>query len=235
MPIPWEPSMGEFFATLRTPQWEWRLPAHSHPANPLPLSNSRSISFALCGKPSCGPRAKWCGGGAQLATSSVKSRMKPGAKSPGPPQPAWSCGASAPRDARLRLQWLPGRTPYLCLEIVVEVCLHGAQRFLISLQAVNHSRTLERRNDKRRELLRVHPCPNFPRLDSRADHRSKVAPPTAQGLARARPENGISVVVIDRRVEQRTAAGNRSAPLNKIRNQLLQSIDSIRDAFQIVN
>ena len=99
--------------------------------------------------------------------------------------------------------------------------LHGAQSFLTLFKAVNHDRPLEGRNDQSRDPLCVDPWADFPRFDSGTDHRNKVAAPAPQGLASALAQNGISVVCIYRRVEQRTAAGNNSPALNEIRNQLL--------------
>jgi hypothetical protein len=111
----------------------------------------------------------------------------------------------------------------------------GAQRFCSSFKAVDHSCTLEGRNDERRSLLGVHSGADFSRFDPRTDYRNDVAPPATQRLACALTQNRISVIGIDRRVEQWTATGNRSPPLNKIRNQLLEPVDGIGDGIQVVN
>src|SRR5258707_10533143 len=99
--------------------------------------------------------------------------------------------------------------------------LDGAQRLLSSFKAVEHDCTLEGRNDEGGDLLRVDPWTDFPRFDSGTHYRNNVAAPTTYNQARTLAQNRISIIGIDRRVQQRTAAGNDSAPLDKIRNQLL--------------
>src|SRR5216683_50539 len=106
-------------------------------------------------------------------------------------------------------------------KIAVEMGLYGAQRLLSSFKAVDHDCTLEGRNDESCQLLCIDSGADLPRFDSGADYRNNVAPPATQRLARALAQNSVSVIGIDRRVEQWTAAGNDSAPLDKIRNQLL--------------
>src|SRR5260370_26223093 len=67
--------------------------------------------------------------------------MKVGASLPRRPRLAWPCEVSAPRDARLHLPWLLRRNAHLSFEIIVEMCLDGAKRFLISFKAVEHDGT----------------------------------------------------------------------------------------------
>src|SRR6267142_2945425 len=98
--------------------------------------------------------------------------------------------------------------------------LDGTQSILISFEAVDHHCTLKEGNHECRELLCIDLRADFPRFDSGTDHRNDVAAPTTQRFASAPAQDGISIIGIDRRVEQRTAAGNSSTPLNKIGNQL---------------
>src|SRR4029077_10497151 len=113
--------------------------------------------------------------------------------------------------------------------------LDGAQRFLTSFKTAEHDGTLEGTNDESGELLCVYPRADFPRFHSGTDHQNKVAAPATQGLARARTQDTISVISIVRRVEQWTASGYDPAPFNKIRNELLEPVDGIRDGIEIAN
>src|SRR6266481_857038 len=98
---------------------------------------------------------------------------------------------------RPRLAW----HSHFCFEVVVQMGLDGAQRFLSSFQAVDHDGALEGRNDESRELLSVDLRANFPRFDSGLDNRNNVALPATQGLASALAQNSVAVIGIDRRVE----------------------------------
>src|SRR5260221_7511107 len=87
------------------------------------------------------------------------------------------------RTPRLPPHRLLRRKADFRFEIAVEMGLDGAQRILISFKAVDHNRTLERRNYQSGKLLCVDFGADFPRLDSSTDHRTEVAAPATQRLA----------------------------------------------------
>src|ERR1700693_3822593 len=124
---------------------------------------------------------------------------------------------------------------HFSFEVVVKMGLDGEQRFLTSFKTAKHDCTFEGRNDESRQSLRVDFGADFTRFDSSMDDRNEVALPPTQSLARTLAQHRISVIGIDSRVKQRTTAWDNSAPLNKIRNELLQPVNGVRDGIQIVD
>src|ERR1700722_10509835 len=111
--------------------------------------------------------------------------------------------------------------------------LDGEERCVASFKTTKHDCAFEGRNDESHQILCTDSTADFTRFDSGIDHRSEVVLPPMQSLARTTAQNRIPVIGIDGRVKQRTTAWDNSAPLNKIRDELLQPVNGVRDGIQI--
>src|SRR5215467_1092839 len=137
---------------------------------------------------------------------------------------AW-CGA---RDS------LPAES-YFSLKVALQMGLSRNQGCSITFQAADHQCSFQGRNDQSRYFLRIHTSPNLSALDSAIDDRAKTIAPFVEAFTSTFAQDRIAVVRIDGCIQERATSGDGWAPINKIRNELLELVDTVGDSVKIVH